>query len=111
MHSRTLGEHGVDVVAHQRAAEGKGVGAEVGVAAQLDLQSSDVEGAWAFGLQLVVIDDGVIAGHDFGDGVGQVGAAVAAVVFDDGGVAVRSGDDEDARMRGGGVAVGGGSNG
>ena len=61
-----FGEHGVDVVAHQRAAEGKGVRAEVGVAAELDLERGHVEGVRAFGLQFVVVDYGVVARYDFG---------------------------------------------
>jgi hypothetical protein len=61
-----LREDGVHVVAYQPAAEGQRVGAEVGVTAELDLQGGNVEGARAFGLQLVVVDDGVVAGHDFG---------------------------------------------
>src|SRR5580658_5365145 len=60
-------EDGVHVVANQRAAEGKRVRAKISVAAKLDLKGRDVEGARAFGLELVVIDHGVVGGYDFGD--------------------------------------------
>ena len=36
------------------------------------LHGGDVEGLGRFLLHLVVIDDRAIAGHDFGDGVGEV---------------------------------------
>ena len=101
-------ENRVDVVAHQRAAERERVRAEVRVAAKLDLQRGHVEGARAFGLQLVVIDNGVVAGYDFGDRVGEVSAAAASVGFDDGGLAVGARHDQSAGMRGGGMPVGGG---
>jgi hypothetical protein len=64
-----FGEDGVHVVADQRSAEGERVRAEVGVAAKLDLRGGHVEGAGAFGLEFVVIDDGVVARYDFGDGL------------------------------------------
>ena len=52
------------------------------------LQGGDVERAGAFLLDLVVIDHGAVAGHDFGDGVGEVGArACAHVGLDDGALA------------------------
>ena len=57
-----LRENGVDVVADQCAAEGQRVRAEIRVAAELYLERGDVEGAGAFGLELVVIDDGVVGG-------------------------------------------------
>ena len=67
-----FGEHGVDVVAHQRAAERNGVRGEVGAAAELRLHGGDVERVGGFLLHLVVIHHGAFAGHDFGDGVGEV---------------------------------------
>ena len=68
-----FGEHGVDIVAHQRAASEMECERKLALAAQLDLQGGDVEGVGDFPLHLVVIDYGVVAGHDFGDRVGEVG--------------------------------------
>jgi hypothetical protein len=54
-----------------------------------------------------MIDDGVVARYDFGDRVGEIGAAVTGVSFDDGGVAMGFRYDQDAGVGYRGMAVGG----
>ena len=64
----------------------------------MDLYRADVEGIERFVLELVVIDDGAIAGHDLGDRVREV-RAFAEERFDDGDLASAAGHDQVAVMR------------
>ena len=64
---------GVGIVAHQRAAERDGVRCEkLALRPMRGLQGGDVEGVERFALHLVMIHHGAVAGHDFGDCVGEV---------------------------------------
>ena len=79
--------------------------AKVGVAAKLHLHRGHVEGVGALGLQLVMIDDGMIARYDFRDRVGEVVAAITRVAFNDRGLAIGAGQDERARVGDGRMSV------
>lgn len=68
---------------------------EVSAAAKRGLQRGDVVRLGRFLLDLVVIDHGTIAGHDLGDGVGEVFAG-STVRLDDGAMRVRADYDQRA---------------
>src|ERR1035437_1985426 len=93
----TFGEGGVDVVADQRAAEGNGMRRESRAASDGGLKGRNVERGKRFLLKFIVIHHGPVAYHDFGDGVGEVGAG-ALVGFDDGALGPLAHEDEGAGM-------------
>ena len=64
----------------------------------MNLHGSDVKGVERLVLEFVVIDDGAVAGHDFGDRVGEV-RPLAEERFDDGDLASAAGHDEVPVMR------------
>ena len=93
-------EHRDDVVADDAAAEREGVGRDVAAARGMDVHARDVERVDALFLDLVVIDDRVLAGDDFGHGVGEMLLPRRADVgLDDLHLAAVAGNDERARVR------------
>ena len=85
------GEHRMNVVANQAAAQQNGVRGDVGAASLLNAQRGDVEGLGVFALEHVMRDDGALAGDQFGRGIGERdGTAERDVIFDDGDLACSS---------------------
>jgi len=67
------GEMGVNVRAGEFRAERDRVGEDVAGAAEVCRERGDVKRLLAFILKLEVFDDRVVARHEFGDGVGEIG--------------------------------------
>ena len=66
----------------------------------LDLQSFDVEGAFAFALHFVMIDDGAGSQHHFGDGVGEINIlSQTNIILHDLRLAMGIRQDKGARIR------------
>ena len=97
-----IGKAGADIVARKLGAGGDGMGDEIAVAAQVDVNGGDVIGCGVFVLELAVLDDGVFADDEFFDRVRKIGRAggADAAPLNYRQAAAFFCDDEIARVRG-----------
>ena len=93
------GHHAVQVIAAELGAESGRVRDEIRRSPQMHLHCGDVKCVERFLLKLAMIDAAVVAEHDLGDGVGEIGSARSDVAFDDLGFDVVFGNHHHARMR------------
>jgi len=100
-------EFGADVGARELRAERKGMDAHVARAAKLRGNRCQMKRGVGFVLKFHVLQHGVVAGDDFGDGIGEVRHIVRRkVTFDDRCPAVGPGNNQVARLDGFAVLFG-----
>src|SRR5262249_29131685 len=100
-------ELNADFVADQSAAQRQKMRFEIAAAVQAHLRGGNVVSRQTFALELVMVNDRTFAGHDLGDGIGQIAIVLQAQVnLDDLQSAALANNDQIARMRGNGFAAG-----
>jgi len=101
-------DHDTHLVANESATEADVMRGKVAAAALLHLQGRDVKCLLALALQLVVVDHGILARDDLGDGVGKIDLILqAGVAFNDFRLGAFTGDNQISRMRHAAFAIAG----
>ena len=92
-------EHGEHVVTRELRTQGEGMRREGRAARRVDVHAGDMKRLRALFLHLVVIDDRVLAEHDFRDRIREIGAVAGTDIgFDDTRLAALAGDQQQPRM-------------